>query len=172
VIKPNSVLTLQATGMEASGHHDVDTAEPAARSRRLLGSGVRRLKRHARRTITGFEGAVSACKLGAGLILLTAAGPATAAIVDITCTPTEVAVYPNRVHVACSATQTDGGATIRFWAVPVTDPQWANRFVTITSTALVSGRTLVLRYTPGDVSGQSFGCLSQDCRQVIMFSVR
>jgi hypothetical protein len=127
------------------------------------GFGLRRLMRHARGTIMG---------LGVGLMLLTAPGHASAGIVDFICTPTEVAVYPNRIHVACSATQPDGGANIRFWAVPVTDQQWANRFMSITSTALVSGRTLVLRHTAGDVSGQSFGCLSQDCRQAIMFSVR
>ena len=150
-----------ASVMKASSHCGSEPQEPA----------VRTLIRHARKMISQFEGAVWACRLAVGFALLTAFGPAAAAA-DITCSPTEVAVYPNRVHVVCSANQTDGGSTILYWAVPSSDAHLANRFMAIASTALVSGRTLVLRYLPGDLSGQSFGCLSQDCRQVIMFGVR
>ena len=126
---------------------------------------------YARKTVSQLNGAAAAWKFAAGFALLTAFGPAAAAA-DIPCSPTEVVVYPKHLHVVCSTHQTDAGSTIMYWAVPSADAQLANRFLAITSTALVSGRTLVLRYLPGDTSGQSFGCLAHDCRQVIMFGLR
>ena len=161
--KQNIVLACQSPcGINTERSHS---------SRGFAGSAIGALMRCARRKISSFEGARWACKCALGLALLTALG-SSAVAADFTCTPTEVSVYSNRIHVKCSVAQPDGSASIWYWAVPSTDPQWTNRFVAITSTALVSGRTLLLRYTPGDATGQSFGCLSHDCRQVYMFAVR
>lgn len=82
------------------------------------------------------------------------------------CTPTEVAVYEGRLHVRCAAGVVDGGATIYFWAIPATKAQYANRFLSLGSTALVAGRHLSFLYTPGDTSGAAFGCAASDCRNV------
>ena len=82
------------------------------------------------------------------------------------CTPIEVAVYEGRLHVRCAAGVADGGATIYFWAIPATKAQFANRFLSLGSTALVAGRHLAFLYTPGDTSGAAFGCAASDCRNV------
>lgn len=82
------------------------------------------------------------------------------------CTPVEVAVYEGRLHVRCSQGVVDGSATIYFWAIPATKAQYANRFLSLGSTALVAGRKLAFLYTPGDTSGVSFNCQASDCRNV------
>jgi hypothetical protein len=83
---------------------------------------------------------------------------------DFTCSPTEVAVFPERIHVKCSTSTTDGSAAIWFWAISTSDAQKANRFLSTASTALVSGRSLRFSFNPGDTAGVSFGCLAKDCR--------
>jgi hypothetical protein len=82
------------------------------------------------------------------------------------CTPIEVAVYESRLHVRCSQGVVDGSDTIYFWAMPATKAQYANRFLSLGSTALVAGRHLIFLYTPGDTSGAAFGCQASDCRNV------
>ena len=83
---------------------------------------------------------------------------------DFVCEPTEVAVYKSRIHVKCSTSATDGQATIWFWAVSTADTDHANHFLSTATTALIAGRNLKISYTPGDTSGQSFGCQANDCR--------
>ena len=83
---------------------------------------------------------------------------------DFACSPIEVAVYRNRIHVKCSASANDGTATIWYWAVSTVEAHAANRFLSTATTALVSGRKLNFEFGPGDTSGQSFGCLAKDCR--------
>jgi len=82
------------------------------------------------------------------------------------CTPIEVAVYESRLHIRCSQGVVDGSDTIYFWAIPATKAQFANRFLSLGSTALVAGRHIIFLYTPGDTSGAAFGCAAADCRNV------
>jgi hypothetical protein len=88
------------------------------------------------------------------------------------CTPTKVAVFSNRLHAECTTTTTDGGQTIRFWAVPTTDAAFANRFLTAVSSAIVAGRQVELNFTSGDTSGTGFGCQAGDCRRLQSFVLR
>ena len=103
-----------------------------------------------------------AASLGLLFVALLAATPAGAD--DFTCTPTEVAVFEGRIHVRCSDTVEDGNATIRFWAVATTDAEYANLFLSTAVTALISGRSLILKYTPGETSGTAFDCGADNCR--------
>jgi hypothetical protein len=82
------------------------------------------------------------------------------------CTPVEMAGYESRLHIRCAVGVPDGAATIYFWAIPATKTQFANRFLSLGSTALVAGRHLAFLYTPGDTSGTAFGCAASDCRNV------
>src|SRR4051794_27371874 len=75
---------------------------------------------------------------------------------DYLCTPTEVGVYTSRLHIQCSQPATDGTSSIRFFAVPTSDAVWANRFLTVMSSAVVAGRQVTVTFTPGDTSGASF----------------
>jgi len=104
-------------------------------------------------------------KLLIALALVTGvAGAVPAIAADFSCSPTEVAVFSNRIHVKCSSALQDGTTTIWYWAVSTSDAQRANRFLSTASTALVSGRMLRFSYNPADASGTSFGCLTKDCR--------
>jgi hypothetical protein len=103
-------------------------------------------------------------------LILLLASPATAA--EYLCTPMEVAVFANRIHIRCSASHSDGGSTIWFWAVPTSDAQWANRVLSTATTGMVAGRKLYLTFTPGDTSGQDFGCLAKDCRTITVIGLR
>lgn len=114
------------------------------------------------------------CKVSIALAVFIALATPAAAL-DVPCTPTEVAVYQNeapRVHVKCSTAQTDGNSSIWYWAIRITDAQWANRFISIATTALVSGRQLTIRYTPNDTNGAAWGCAAADCRTAVMIAIR
>jgi arabinogalactan endo-1,4-beta-galactosidase len=90
------------------------------------------------------------------------AGTAAAAPVWVDCTPGKVATFPSRVHVECTATV---GGGILFFAVASSDTGYANRFMSLASSALVAGRTLRVFYDPADTSGTAFGCGAADCRR-------
>ena len=94
--------------------------------------------------------------------LVLVAGTAAAAPVWVDCTPGKVATFPNRVHVECTATV---GGGILFFAVASSDTGYANRFMSLASSALVAGRTLRIFYDPADTSGSTFGCGTSDCRK-------
>jgi hypothetical protein len=101
---------------------------------------------------------VACAGVGAALV----ATPAVAA--EALCTPTEVAVFLNRIHVRCEQPTRDGNRTIWFFAVPTSNAQRANRFLSTATTALVASRTLRFHYDAGNTSGAAFGCLAFDCR--------
>lgn len=86
------------------------------------------------------------------------------ALADSTsCTPANVAVYTNRIHVKCAAS-TSGG--IWYFALATTDTAHVNRTLSLLSTALAGGRTLSIDYNPSTTAGTSIGCLSTDCRLI------
>ena len=96
--------------------------------------------------------------------LVLVAGTASAAPVWVDCTPANVGTFANRVHVKCTATV---GGGIQFFAVASTDTGYANRFMSLASSAIVSGRTLQIFYDPADTSGSTFGCGTGDCRKAL-----
>jgi hypothetical protein len=109
---------------------------------------------------------VAAAMLGT----LAIAGNASAA--TFTCTPVDVLVATNRIHVKCSTAVLDGSSSIRWFAVSATaDVPFANRFLTVGTTALVSGRNVMFTWTAGDTSGTAFGCAAADCRKVSMINL-
>ncbi len=81
---------------------------------------------------------------------------------SFTCTPTAVAAFSTRVHVRCSPA---APGSIAYFAVCTTsDPANAARFLSIFTTAKVTGKNLVIFYTPSDTSGTACGCSAVDCR--------
>jgi hypothetical protein len=98
------------------------------------------------------------------------AGPASANL--FLCTPNEAGTIKNeaqkqsRVHVKCSNTLTDGTTSVVYFAVPATDNGYASRFLSIATTALATGRQVLVEYAPGvNVAPDgAFGCNSFDCR--------
>ena len=89
--------------------------------------------------------------------------PAFAASANTGCTPEEVAVFANRIHVRCAAAV--GG--VSFFAVPTVDAPHAARMLSLLSTAHVAGRTLNLTYETDANAGSSFGCAQNDCRLLL-----
>ena len=85
-----------------------------------------------------------------------------AALDTFTCTPIAVAAFTNRVHVRCSTAAPPGG--IYWFAVSTANSASASRFLSIFTTAKVTGKNLRIWYTPSDTSGSAFGCLVGDCR--------
>lgn len=109
----------------------------------------------------------------AALVALAVAKPAHAG--SILCTPNEVMVLDvgvttpatARAHVRCTTTAPDGTNNIQFFAVPLTNAAYANRLITLATTAMTAGRPLFIAFTPGrfnDPSNVSFGCGSDNCR--------
>jgi hypothetical protein len=93
-----------------------------------------------------------------------AAGPAVAAPVDVFCTANQVVVFTEapRLHVRCD--ESFGG--VFFFANSTTDAAQASRILSVIQTALVAGRTLIIRYDPDDLSGAGIGCQTNDCRLI------
>jgi hypothetical protein len=79
------------------------------------------------------------------------------------CTPSNVAVLSNRIHVKCAASVPGG---IWFFALPTSDSAHANRTLTLLTTALAGGRTLSIDYNPSSTAGAGIGCQSNDCRLI------
>jgi hypothetical protein len=79
------------------------------------------------------------------------------------CTPSNVAVLSNRIHVKCAASVAGG---IWYFALSTSDTAHANRTLSLLSTALAGGRTLSIDYNPSTTAGTSIGCQSNDCRLI------
>jgi hypothetical protein len=84
------------------------------------------------------------------------------------CTPENVMSYSNRVHVKCQ----NSTAGISYFAMSTSNVTLADRFVRIATAGLVSGRTVIIEYTPSDTSGTSFGCAAGDCRKALSVGLR
>jgi hypothetical protein len=114
-------------------------------------------------------------KMGFGLALvvcaqLFAAREASAAQVMASCKPTEVAVWNNRAHVKCSAA-TSG---IEYYAVQITASNAAevDRFVNLTSSAIVSGHLLSMVFESTDLSAGVWGCQPGNCRRPVVYVLK
>ena len=78
----------------------------------------------------------------------------------VNCTPDNVAVFSNRIHVHCK--QSYSG--IRYFAYPTSDAASVARVLSVLISAQVAGHTLQILYDPADRSGSSYGCNVSDCR--------
>jgi hypothetical protein len=115
-----------------------------------------------RKTHLWLKSLAVAASVAAGAASFFAVSSASAAPTDTLCTPVQVVDWGVRVHVRCSAAV--GGVV--YFATPTSDAQHAARVLSLASTALVAGRTLVINYDPADTSGASFGCQANDCRVI------
>ena len=84
---------------------------------------------------------------------------------NATCTPVEVAVFENRIHVKCTNVQKTGSSGgIVFFAVSTSSSANTARFLSIFDSALSENRKLTLFYDDFEIAGQNFGCLIENCR--------
>jgi len=93
---------------------------------------------------------------------------------NFVCTPVEVAtyntytvslIYTGRVFVRCNGGQV--------FAVPLTDPAAAARFLSLFTAAFVAGKTIDIGYKNGDTSGDAFNCTAtNNCLPAIGASIR
>jgi hypothetical protein len=95
---------------------------------------------------------------------VSAASPsAPSAFTIFNCTPATVAAFTNRVHVRCSPAS---GSIAYFAYCSTKDSANANRFLSIFTTAKVTGKTIYIYYNANDTSGTSCGCASNNCRVI------
>jgi hypothetical protein len=107
---------------------------------------------------TRFVTLASMATIAVAAMLSAGSAPANAAIVK--CQPDEVAVWPNRIHLRCETAI----AGVSYFAVPVTDAAHAARMLSLMSTALAAGRSMLVIYEPSDTSGAAIGCPANNCR--------
>ena len=88
---------------------------------------------------------------------------ATAAFV---CTPFDVGVFIQRVHVRCTVAANVGGNLVSWWAYPTSDSAGASRFLSLFETAKATGTNITIYYDPADLTGSTFGCGNSDCRRI------
>jgi len=98
----------------------------------------------------------------AGLVcgLLIEATRVSAAETSVICTPTGVATFSGRIHIRCA--QSFSG--VFYFAYSSSDSAGAARYMSMATSALISGRNVRIFYDPGDQSGASIGCRTNDCR--------
>ena len=84
------------------------------------------------------------------------------------CTPANVAVFPQRIHIKCNETFDDGNGslTIQYFAVSTANAANVGRYQSLFTAAFVSGKRVYIFYDPTDLSGQSLACSNNDCRLV------
>jgi hypothetical protein len=80
------------------------------------------------------------------------------------CTPTGVAAFIDRVHVRCSPAAP--GNIMYFAYCSRSDSALASRFLSIFTTAKVTGKNLDIFYDPNDDSGTACGCSTSDCQVI------
>jgi hypothetical protein len=107
---------------------------------------------------TGALVVISAAALAAGVSV------GQAAPIKTSCTPIEVGLKDKEVFVRCSGEV--GGGISYFGHSTSPDAPAAARILTVLSTALVAGRTLVIFYEPNDTSGDGIGCQASNCRLI------
>ena len=95
--------------------------------------------------------------------LLIGASRASAAETAIICTPTGVATFSSRIHIRCA--QSFSG--IVFFAYESSDSAGAARYMSMATSALISGRDVWIFYDPEDLSGAHIGCQTSDCRLLL-----
>lgn len=78
----------------------------------------------------------------------------------VSCTPKSVATYSSRIHIRCA--QSFSG--IVFFAYRSSDSAGAARYMSMATSALISGRNVRVLYDPADRSGAQIGCQVGDCR--------
>jgi len=104
--------------------------------------------------------------LVAAITLLMAIRPSQASTPTdfFSCSPTGVAAFTERVHVRCSPADPNG---IAYFAVcTANDSANASRFLSIFTTAKVTGKNVGIYYTLSDPNGTSCGCSTADCRAI------
>jgi hypothetical protein len=79
------------------------------------------------------------------------------------CTPANVAVFDNRIHVNCTVANASG---IQYFAVPTADRDRANRTLALLLAAISTGATVGVHFDPNDLSGSAIGCANADCRLI------
>jgi hypothetical protein len=97
-------------------------------------------------------------------LLMSDPAEANAAQTWVACTPSSVATYSERIHVRCS----ESFSEISFFAYGTKkDPAGAARYMSMATSALISGRNVKILYDPEDQSGASIGCQTGDCRLLL-----
>lgn len=91
-----------------------------------------------------------------------AATPSTAEAAVHVCSIADVAVFPERVHVRCTA----GAGAIRFFAVPTEDAIMSSHVLSMLLVSYAEGFPVRVDYDPADTSATSFGCAAHDCRRI------
>ena len=95
------------------------------------------------------------------------------------CVVLEVAILQNRAHVLCAEPPVksrggyprDTGHPIMYFALPLSDGDYTNRFVNVSNLALQSGHTMFFSYTSGDYSGEAYDCDRANCRKPWAFGL-
>ena len=95
--------------------------------------------------------------------LLIGATRASAAATSVICTPAAVATFSSRIHIRCA--QSFSGVV--FFAYKSSDSAGAARYMSMATSALISGRSVRVFYDPADQSGASIGCQTSDCRLLL-----
>ncbi|NOZ71330.1 MAG: hypothetical protein GXP38_05355 [Chloroflexi bacterium] len=76
------------------------------------------------------------------------------------CTTNSIGVFENRIHVLCN----ESFSGIRYFAYPTANAAVVARFLSVLTSAQVSGRTLRILYDPADHNGSAYNCAVSDCR--------
>lgn len=110
--------------------------------------------------------------LAVALSLYWSSGAAWAQEKSAACKPVETAVFANRIHVQCEF-PVDG--KFLFFAAPTLEPKFANRALSVILSAQMSGKVVTVVFDPlmepVDGSGNTFGCLANDCRRLLAISM-
>ena len=87
------------------------------------------------------------------------------------CQAVEVLEFPDRIHVQCSNPIKHGPNTVRYISISTRDKDKANRFMSLATTAVVSGVNFRVKMS-GQPAKNPPGCSFKDCRYPLRFGLR
>ena len=87
------------------------------------------------------------------------------------CIPINVIeIVGSRIHVECSNSITFGNDVISWVAIPIDDPNLANRFMTFANAALINGKRFIAVIPESSATNVS-GCSLPNCRTPVQFGI-
>ena len=112
-------------------------------------------------------------------VMISLAATESAKAVTTSCVVLDVTILQDRVHVLCAEPPVksrggypvDTGNRIQYYALPMDNSEYTNRFIQIANIALISGHTMFFSYTSGDYSGEAYSCSRDNCRKPWSFGL-
>lgn len=111
---------------------------------------------------------ISISRISLAALIFISSSSAFAVATTHKCKVTGVFENEARVHLRCDK----AAGAISFFAVPIAKGTHSKNFLSVSTAAMLSGRTVEVFYDTNDTSGTAYGCNASDCRAASAMEMR